>query len=191
MADVQAVGLMKNMAILEVNGERFTIKAGQERNGVKLISSNSREAMVEINGRSEVLPLGASIVSSYAAPKSKEIRIPRARNGQYFVPVTVNGRTVEMLVDTGATTVAMSSSVARRLGIDYTKGTKSRSATAGGIVPSYSFKLDSVKVGGIKRYGVRASVIEGNHPLYPLLGMSFLNHLKISDENGMMVLSDK
>lgn len=188
--DVLAVGLMKNMAILESQGERFTLRAGQEKNGIQLISSTSREAVVLYQGKEQILPLGASLASSYAAPSLKSVRIPRANNGQYFVPVKVNGRSVKMLVDTGATSVAMSSRTAKKLGINYAKGRKSRSATAGGIVPSYSFTLDSVQVGGIKRYGIRASVIEGNHPLYPLLGMSFLNQLKITDEEGMMVLSE-
>ena len=190
-ADVIAVGLMKNMAILEVSGERLVIKAGQTKNDIKLLSANSKEALIEYQGQEQVLPLGASLVSSYAPAKTQQVRISRANNGQYFVRVKVNGRPIKMLVDAGANSVAMSSETAKRIGINYADGKKVRSATASGIVPSYAFQLDSVQVGDIKRYNIRASVIEGSHPYYPLLGMSFLNQLKISEEEGMMVLTEK
>lgn len=190
-ADVLAVGLMKNMAILEVQGEKVILKSGQTKAGVQLISASSKEAEIVYNGQRQILGLGTSLASEYSAPVVKSVRIPKGLRGQYYTSVKVNGRSVKMLVDTGASSVAMSSRTAKSLGINYRQGTKQRSATASGIVPSFSFKLDSVQIGGIKRYGVRASVIEGNHPSQPLLGMSFLSSLKISDEEGMMVLTEK
>lgn len=190
-ADVLAVGLMKNMAILEVQGEKVVLKTGQTKSGVKLLSANSKEAVIIYNDQQQVLGLGTSLASQYSAPIVKSVRISRGLRGQYYTQVRVNGRSVNMLVDTGASSVAMSSKTAKSLGINYRDGKKVRSATASGIVPSYSFRLDSVQIGGIKRYGVRASVIEGNHPTEPLLGMSFLNSLKISEEEGMMVLTER
>lgn len=190
-ADVLAVGLMKNMAILEVQGEKVILKSGQTKSGVQLLSANSKEAVIIYNGQQQVLGLGTSLASEYSAPIVKSVRISRGLRGQYYTSVKVNGRSVKMLVDTGASSVAMSSKTAKSLGINYRDGRKVRSETASGVVPSYSFKLDSVQIGGIKRYGVRASVIEGSHPTEPLLGMSFLNSLKISEEEGMMVLSER
>lgn len=190
-ADILAVGLMKNMAILEVMGEKVVLKAGQSKSGVSLLSANSKEAVIMYNGQKQVLGLGTSLASEYSAPIVKSVRLPRGQRGQYYTSVKVNGRSVKMLVDTGASSVAMSSQTAKSLGINYRDGKKIRSATASGIVPSFSFKLDSVQVGGIKRYSVRASVIEGNHPDIPLLGMSFLNSLKISEDQGMMVLTER
>ena len=189
-AQVQAVGLMPGMAILEVDGKRVTIKKGQSRAGVKLISSNSKEAVIVINGKEEVLELGASVVGEYAKATTTVVRLPRDGSGHYFATAKINGRSIKMMVDTGATHIALSSDMAKKLGINYKQGIKGRSSTAGGIVNSYKLKLDHIQIGGIKRYNVLAGVIEGSFPDIPLLGMSFLNQVKIHEEQGMLILTD-
>ncbi len=189
-AQVQAVGLMPGMAILEVDGKRITIKKGQSRSGVKLISANSKEAVIIINGKEEVLELGASVVGSYAQASKTIVRLPRGEGGHYFTMARINGRSIKMMVDTGATHIAFSSDTAKKLGINYKEGVKGRSSTAGGIVNSYRLKLDHIQIGGIKRYGVLAGIIEGSFPSIPLLGMSFLNQVKINEEQGMLILTD-
>ena len=51
---------------------------------------------------------------------------------------TINGRSVKFLVDTGATSVAMNSSQAKRLGIRYRlEGKPSTVSTASGFVKAY------------------------------------------------------
>lgn len=189
-AQVQAVGLMPGMAILEVDGKRVTIKKGQSRAGVKLVSSNSKEAIIIINGKEEVLELGASVVGEYAKAKKTVVRISRGDGGHYFTTARINGRSINMLVDTGATHIALSSDAAKKLGINYKEGVKGRSSTAGGIVNSYTVKLDYIQIGGIKRYNVLAGIIEGAFPSTPLLGMSFLNQVKIHEDQGMLILTD-
>ncbi len=189
-AQVQAVGLMPGMAILEVDGKRITIRKGQSRAGVKLISANSKEAVIVINGKEEVLELGASVVGEYAKAKKTVVRLPRGDGGHYFTTARINGHSMKMLVDTGATHIALSSDTAKRLGINYKEGIKGRSSTAGGIVNSYTVRLDYIQIGGIKRYNVLAGIIEGSFPSTPLLGMSFLNQVKIHEEQGMLILTD-
>ena len=49
--------------------------------------------------------------------------------------------------------------------------------------------LDSVDVGGIRVDGVRASVIEGEHPRAILLGMTYLKHVEMREKNGVLQLS--
>ena len=189
-AEVQAVGLMPGMAILEVNGKRVTIKKGQSREGIKLISANSKEAVIIVNGKQETLGLGASVVGEYAEAQKTVVRLPRGEGGHYFATARINGRSIKMMVDTGATHIALSGDMAKKLGINYKQGTKGRSSTAGGIVNSYRLKLDHIQIGGIKRYNVVAGVIEGSFPSTPLLGMSFLNQVKIHEEGGMLILTD-
>lgn len=189
-AQVQAVGLMPGMAILEIDGKRVTIKKGQSRAGVKLISANSKEAIIIVNGKEEILELGASVVGEYAQASKTIVRLPKGEGGHYFTTARINGHSVKMLVDTGATYIALSSSTAKKLGINYKEGIKGRSSTAGGIVNSYKLKLDHIQIGGIKRYNVLAGIIEGAFPSIPLLGMSFLNQVKIHEEQGMLVLTD-
>jgi aspartyl protease family protein len=189
-ANIQAVGLMPGMAILEKDGQRLVIKAGQEKQGITLIRADSEQCVIEINGARQTLLLGASLASSYAPAQTKEVRLQQDFSGHYYTDVMLNGRRVRMLVDTGATNVALSGSTARKLGIAYAKGLRRRSATAGGIVNSFLVHVNEIKLEGITRYNVPVSVIEGSHPDVPLLGMSFLGQLKIQQDNGELVISE-
>ncbi|GAA6136016.1 TIGR02281 family clan AA aspartic protease [Oceaniserpentilla sp. 4NH20-0058] len=189
-ANIQAVGLMPGMAILEKDGQRLIIKAGEEKEGITLIRADSQQCLVEINGQRQTLMLGASLASGYTVTQGKEVRLQQDYRGHYFTNVNVNGKPVKMLVDTGATTVAMSGQTARRLGIAYANGRKGRSATAGGIVNNFMIRVNELNMQGIKRYNVPVSVIEGAHPDIPLLGMSFLGQLKIQQDNGELVISE-
>lgn len=189
-ANIQAVGLMPGMAILEKDGQRLVIKAGQEKEGITLIRANSEQCVIEINGQRETLMLGASLASGYAVAQKQEVRLQQDFSGHYFTQVSVNGRSIRMLVDTGATNVALSGNTARRLGIAYANGRRMRSATAGGIVNSFLVRVNEMKLAGITRYNVPVSVIEGAHPDIPLLGMSFLGQLKIQQDNGELVISE-
>lgn len=190
-ANIQAVGLMTNMAIIEVDGQRVTLRKGEVKQGVTLLESNSKEALVEYNGKRTRLSLGLSVASTYAKPATEEVRLYRENNGHYFARVKVNGKTIDALVDTGATNVAMSSDVAMKLGINYASGQKGQSSTAGGLVNSYSLRANHVQIGGIKKYGVMLTVIEGSFPEIPLLGMSFLNQMSMSEDGGVLTLTGK
>ncbi len=189
-SDVLAVGLMQGMAILEVDGQRIIIKTGQKKAGVKLVESNSRQAIIEMNGKQQTLLLGVSLTGSYVEAKKTVVRLPRGRNGHYFANARINGHSIRVLVDTGASFIGLSSDTAKKMGINYASGKKSRSSTAAGIVKSYTLRLDHVQIGGIKLYGVMASIIEGAYPDIPLLGMSFLGKVKMSEDQGMLVLTE-
>ena len=190
-ADMQAVGLMQGMAILEVDGQRVVIRNGQTKQGVTLITADSKEAIVKYKGKQLTLQLGLSVTSNYAEPVAEKVRLYRADNGHYFTRIKINGRTINTLVDTGATKVAMSSDVAKSLGINYASGRKGKSSTAGGLVTSYSLTADHIQMGGIKKYGVPISVVEGSFPEIPLLGMSFLNRLTMNEKDGVLTLTNK
>jgi aspartyl protease family protein len=107
--------------------------------------------------------------------------------GHFVVEGQVNGGAVRFLVDTGATTIALSSADAMRLGIDYRKGQRGLVGTANGTAAAYRVKLDTVQVGGIVANNVDAAVLEGNLPI-ALLGMSFLNRMDMKREGQTMVL---
>lgn len=190
-ADLQAVGLMKGMAILELNGQRLTLRKGESKQGVKLIESNSKQALVNYNGTEMTLSLGVSVASGYSAPIQDTVKLYRESNGHYFTQVKINGKAVNALVDTGATTIALSSKLAKQLGINYASGRKGKSSTAGGVVDSYLLRVDKVEVGAITKYGVKVSVIEGDFPDITLLGMSFLNLLSMKEDGGVLTLKDK
>ncbi|HVL76806.1 MAG TPA: retropepsin-like aspartic protease, partial [Noviherbaspirillum sp.] len=95
---------------------------------------------------------------------------------------------VQMLLDTGATLIALPAADARRLGIDYRNGAIRYLNTANGVVPAYLVRLDRVKVGDIELHGVDAVVQEQGLPII-LLGMSFLNRTEMRREGTQMVLT--
>jgi aspartyl protease family protein len=100
----------------------------------------------------------------------------------------VNGTPVRFLVDTGATTVALPASDAVRLGIDYRRGELGMSSTAGGIVPVYRVRLDSVRLGSIELTGVEGVVLEKGLDI-ALLGMSFLNRVDMKRDGHILTLT--
>ena len=136
--------------------------------------------------------LGSSINMNYTKSESVKEQIMANNRGMFLTYGSINGQTVKFLVDTGATSVAMSSVEAKRLGIAYRLyGELSRVNTASGVAKAWAVKLKSVKVGKIKQKNVRAMVIDGSHPTEVLLGMSFMDRLKVNKEGNKLVLEQK
>jgi aspartyl protease family protein len=144
-----------------------------------------------IDGVKHQLNLSRAHSGGYQERKVVSQQIDINARGQYMTPGSINGRGVSFLVDTGATTVAMNSAIARFLGIDFASGQVGQSSTAGGLVRSYLVTLDRVKVGEIEVRNVRASVLEGVYPSYVLLGMSYLSEVEIREDSGLMTLIKK
>jgi aspartyl protease family protein len=191
---VQVTGLFRGAAVLQINGQQQMLREGKTSpEGVLLVSATPKQAVLEINGQRQTLSLSQHITSQYsAAADRKAVVIPRNNANQYITYAALNGRRQQVLVDTGANVVAMNSQHARQMGIDYQQGgVASRVTTASGVAPSYQVKLRSVSVGGIQASGVNAVVIEGNFPQMILLGMSYLQHVDMSEQNGSLVLEAK
>jgi aspartyl protease family protein len=103
--------------------------------------------------------------------------ISRSADGHYWAEGQVNGRRVRFLVDTGATTVALTLADAERLGIrplraDYVHPVM----TANGETRAAQVKLDSISVSGARVYDVDAMVVEKGLTT-SLLGMTYLGRL--------------
>ncbi len=190
---VRVVALFPDKAMVEIDGRNRVLKAGETSpEGVTLISADSRNAVIEANGERQSYGLNSRIGGDLSAPTKTEVMIPRDITGNYSTVGSINGRTVNMLVDTGATSVAMSEAEARRLGIPYwLKGKKAGVRTASGFARAYSVVLDEVRVGTIVLRQVEAVVVEGNSPVEVLLGMSFLNRVEMENSNNIMVLRNK
>ena len=186
---VRVVGLFGGAAIVEINGSQGLLKVGKTRDGVKLLSATASEAVVSIDGKQHTLSLSRAHSGAYREPQAHIASIAADDRGQYQVLGSINGQSVNFLVDTGATSVAMNSVDARRLGIDFTRGQLGQASTAGGIVKSYYIVLDTVKVGEIELRNVGAAVIEGAFPQKVLLGMTYLSKVKMAEHNGLLTLS--
>ena len=120
-SDIMVMGLFTNMAIIKVDGQQYKLRAGDSTpQGIKLLGADSDKATFLVNGRKQTLSLGSasSFTNSFAKRELAEARIMR-QHGMYSVAGSVNKQTVNFLVDTGATWVAMNSATAKRLGIDF------------------------------------------------------------------------
>ena len=115
-----------------------------------------------------------------------EVRLTRNRMGHYVASGRINGRRVKLLLDTGATNVALSRSLANELGLE--PGAPDYTQTANGTVETYGTVLDSVELGGISMRNVPASIDPGMSGDEVLLGMSFLEHLEIIQRGNRLLL---
>lgn len=190
---VKVSGLFKNKAIIVINGEQRLMRAGETSpEGVKLIESSSRRAIIEIDGVKSTHTLGTHIDGGYTEPESRAVQIYPVRGNMYAIVGSINGFPVNFIVDTGATFVSMNERHARRLGIDFAvEGRPAMAQTASGVVKVYIVTLKRVKVGEIELTNVEGSVHQGNFPTEVLLGMSFLGRLDIKREDGVLELRKK
>jgi aspartyl protease family protein len=112
--------------------------------------------------------------------------------GHYYTAVEINGRRIEVLVDSGASIVALTFDDARRAGLfvrpsDFTH----RVSTANGPASVAPVVLDRVSIGDITVRNVPAAVSEPGKLNTSLLGMSFLNRLQRLDmRGGILILQE-
>ena len=87
--------------------------------------------------------------------------------------------------------MAINAQTAGMLGINLAEGEKTVVTTASDQLPVTLVTLKEVQVGAIKQRNIRAVVTEGGYPTDVLLGMTFLQHVDISENAGLMVLTSK
>lgn len=185
--------LFTDKAMVRVDGVRRLLKLNQPSpEGLRLISATSREAVIELDGERQVYPLGGHITTHFSKPERLTAKVWRNQAGAYTTVGTINGLTVNFLVDTGATAVAMHASQAKRLGISYRlEGKPIYVNTANGTTSAYEVTLQRVQVGDITLRQIRGFVIDGVGPNRVLLGMSFLNRVKMEDRGEVLLLEQK
>ncbi|MCY1401515.1 hypothetical protein D3C76_334750 [compost metagenome] len=190
---VRVVGLFSGAAVVNIDGQRRLLKVGQSSpEGVQLVSADSRKAVLRIGGVERTFELSREYSDGYAAPQQQSLSIARGVGGHYWVAGSINGQSVQFLVDTGATAVAMNEAQAQRLGLDFrVNGQAMMVNTASGVAKAWRMKLDRVKVGGLEVLGVDAIMMEGGSPADVLLGMSYLNRVGWREDQGMLILESK
>ena len=108
----------------------------------------------------------------------KEVALQRNRDGHYIANGSIDGVAVVFLLDTGATDVAISPALARRLRLQ--EGPAISVQTANGTLTGYATRLRSVRLANIQQQDVPAIINPGMRAEDEvLLGMSFLKHLEL------------
>lgn len=123
---------------------------------------------------------------------ARQVEVEASRDGHFYVEAEINRQPVRLMVDTGATIVALRESDANAAGIrprraDYDKPV----ATANGTAYAAATELDTLAVGEIEIGGVRAMVLPDEQLGISLLGGSFLNRLRrFQVESGTLIFEN-
>jgi aspartyl protease family protein len=190
--NIVVVGLFSDQAVLTINDQQRLLKVGNiSPEGVKLISATSQSAIIEVEGVQKKYLLGSQVGGFFAPPAEQPMVSIWPNDGLYLTVGSVNGYSVDFLVDTGASVVAFNAATAKRLGLDYLNGPAVMVQTASGIEKAYQVNLDQIQVGAIKLHNVNAMVLDGPQPEYALLGMTFLGQVEISRSDERMDLKKK
>lgn len=188
--EVALVGIFPGKAVLVVDGGNpRTLGAGQTVAGVKLVSVDQDSAVVDINGKRSRLQVGDRPVA-LASAGGKSILLQADARGHFMTTGSINGASMQFMVDTGASSVAMGPSAATRAGIIYTQGSPGAASTANGITRTWQVKLDTLTIGDITLRNVDATVMSQEMPVV-LLGMSFLKHMEMKQENSSLLLTQR
>ena len=116
---------------------------------------------------------------------ARSVTLQRDPSGHYRAEAHINGIKVPVLVDTGATGVAISRQLAVRLHL--ASNVAVRTQTANGDAVAYLVRLESVHLGGVEARDVSASIAPGLGG-EALLGMSFLGRMDVRLHQGRMTI---
>ncbi|MBU1365751.1 MAG: TIGR02281 family clan AA aspartic protease [Gammaproteobacteria bacterium] len=189
--DVGLAGIMGSKALLMINGgEPQAVPVGKTIDGIKLLSVQGDQVIIEVGGRKRPLRVGQHAIGVSTGDGSDKIIMTADVQGHFYTTGTVNGTSVRFVVDTGATTIALGPNDARRIGLDLRQGQRGLTSTANGTVVVTRMPLDTVRIGGVTLHNVEAVVLPTNMPI-ALLGMSFLNRMEMQRDGSTMTLKKR
>lgn len=116
---------------------------------------------------------------------AETVVLKRGPDGHYRAEALINNQKVSVLVDTGATGVAISQRVADKLNLKSL--TAIRTNTSNGDSIGYMVRLKTIKLGGVEAHDVSAMIAPGLQGDV-LLGMSFLGRMDVRLYKGEMTI---
>lgn len=188
-------GMLGKSALLVINGGApRAVAPGQRVQGVKVISTQGDQAVVEIEGQRLTLRVGEAPGkvqgSAPSAGRGNRIILTADSRGHFFTDGHINSRPIRFMVDTGASYVALSESMAQSLGLNYKNAQRVNMATAGGTTQGWMMKLNQVRVNDVMVYNIDAVITPATMPA-ALLGNSFLNHFSMERHGSRMELNKR
>jgi len=121
----------------------------------------------------------AELMPGRAASRGGAVEISRGRGGEFTVNTKVNGATIAMILDTGASSVVLTQEAAKAAGLPLEMLSYSVNVdTANGRTRAASVTLERVAVGSIVEKSVPALIAQPGQLKTSLLGMSFLSRLE-------------
>lgn len=120
-----------------------------------------------------------------------EVALSRQSDGHFYANITVDSQDMRVLVDTGASIVALTGADARGLGIDWDPGqVRPIGRGASGDVYGVPVMLERIALEGIEASQVQAVIVPEGLDV-TLLGQSFLSQIdKVEISGNKMILTD-
>ncbi|MCA0441363.1 MAG: TIGR02281 family clan AA aspartic protease [Proteobacteria bacterium] len=187
--DVALAGILGGKALLVVNGSAPRgVAPGESHMGVQVVSVGREDAVVDSAGGRRSLRLGEAPVRVGGSGTGQRVVLKADARGHFVSSGQINGRIMQYMVDTGASTIAIGRPDAERMGLKFEEqGQSVRMNTANGVAQGWRLRLDSVRVGDVELRGVDAIVTPQPIP-YVLLGNSFLREFEMSRNGDEMML---
>ena len=187
---IKVVGLFKDKAVIIIDGKQRVLRKNMTSpEGVTLISANSNEAILEVDGEQKSYTLGNQVSIKFSETEPGRTVSIAPTNDLYLVNGSINDFQVQFLVDTGASSVAMNRQTAKRLGLNFRMdGQEGLSETASGYSKIYVVNLEKVTVGDIVLEDVEGVVHDSEFPRIILLGNSFLSKVHLRREGQLLLL---
>ena len=182
---VMVMSLETDRAQVLVNGTAVrTLRAGQTSpEGVRLVAADRTKAVLEVDGKALTLGIGQSTVAT--------VELKADARGHFVTTAYINGVPTRALIDTGATSVAISTDEAQRMAISYAGAPRVRVSSAGGPRTGYRVMLATVSVGSITLQNVEGTVMEGGRGELPitLIGMTYMNGVDLRRAGDTLTLT--
>ena len=174
----QAVGLAAGWVLVAATAAAGVFHFAEVKDAARGLLGHSRAA-------ADVAVGGRAWRQGALAPRpgvGRVVELKAGAFGHYRAQAEINGRPVEVLVDSGASLVVLSHEDAERAGLrpraqDYTQ----RVSTANGLTRVAPMLLDRVSIGDISVHNVEAAIGEPGKLGQSLLGMTFLGRLQRVD----------
>ncbi len=132
----------------------------------------------------ELLP-GSAMTVEQSSGGLTEVKIRKRLDGHFTATTKVNGKSISMIVDTGASTIVLTPEDAKKAGIDVSGLTyRVPVITANGRTVAARVRLNEVAIGPLDRKDVDALVAQPGALTQSLLGMSFLSRLRSYEFSG-------
>jgi aspartyl protease family protein len=137
-----------------------------------------------------ITPLAKPVADPFGLFAMTELK--SGSNGHFVTTADINNQGVQVMVDTGASTVALSYEDAERVGLrPNTLNFDVQVSTANGIGKAARVVLREVEIDNVRVSDVEGMVLQKGALRGTLLGMSFLSRLRsFSVENGKLVLKN-
>ncbi len=131
-----------------------------------------------------------NLVSRKTSDGHIEVAIRANYMNAYMLKGKINGQSVQFLLDTGATSVAIPERIALAIGLK-PRGRGQKVQTANGETEMYETELDTLEIGDLTLRYTPAIINPSDKGSTALLGMSALKHFEILQKNGILILKGK